>query len=103
MVPGRFALALEFRDVRCQLVKVDFRGSCYRADLKAETRRRCRKLFRLYSRNKRNDFNFDLIEIVSVFLSRHRREDFEKLQEIVSRIKKRNNLVREIIARTKKK
>lgn len=34
MVPRRFALALEFRDVRRQLVEIDFRGSRYRADLK---------------------------------------------------------------------
>lgn len=34
MVPRRFALALEFRDVRCQFVEIDFRGSCYRSNLK---------------------------------------------------------------------
>lgn len=40
MVPRRFALALEFRDVRRQLVEVNFRGSRYRADLKAESRKK---------------------------------------------------------------
>jgi len=35
MVPGRFALALELRDVRRQFVKIDFRGSRHGADLQA--------------------------------------------------------------------
>lgn len=38
MVPRRFALALEFRDVRRQLIEIDFRGSRHRTDLKAESR-----------------------------------------------------------------
>lgn len=43
MVPRRLALTLEFRDVRRQLVEIDFRGSRNGADLKAESRRRCRE------------------------------------------------------------
>jgi len=35
MVPGRFALALELRDVRRQFVEIDFRGSRHGADLQA--------------------------------------------------------------------
>lgn len=43
MVPRRFALALEFRDVRSQLVEIDFRGSRYCTNLKAKRRWRCRE------------------------------------------------------------
>lgn len=39
MIPRRLALALEFRDIRRQLVEVNFRGSRYRADLKTESRK----------------------------------------------------------------
>lgn len=45
MVPRRFTLALEFRDVRRQLVEIDFRGSRYRADLKAEPHQRYRESY----------------------------------------------------------
>lgn len=45
MVPRRFTLALEFRDVRCQLVEIDFRGSRYRANLKTEPHRRYRESY----------------------------------------------------------
>lgn len=45
MVPRRFTLALEFRDVRRQLVEIDFRGSRYRANLKAEPHRRYRESY----------------------------------------------------------
>lgn len=45
MVPRRFALALEFRDVRRQLIEIDFRGSRYCTNLKAEPRWRYRERY----------------------------------------------------------
>jgi len=57
MVPRRFALALEFRDVRRQLVEIDFRGSRYRTNLEAKPRWRCRENYSNYLQEMYEEIN----------------------------------------------
>lgn len=70
MVPRRFALALEFRDVRCQLVEIDFRSSRYRADLKAKPCRRCRDSCSICLQDIRGErYSSKLIKSIYIYIS----------------------------------